>query len=131
MGTHLGGLSSSLGPDCLPWGQWAQAAPKDQLCLQRKDHEAALWLYLTRPRPGPSGRPYYLEVAMHPLPFPLGPSKPWAEQLGRGQHPCWTWEGRSQVPLPELGLFASQTPAFRNPQGLPVMATGELGKPVP
>lgn len=30
----LVGLSSSLSPgyQCLPWGQWAQAAPKDQLC---------------------------------------------------------------------------------------------------
>lgn len=30
----LVGLLSSLGPDCqcLPWGQWVQAAPKDQLC---------------------------------------------------------------------------------------------------
>lgn len=29
----LVGLSSSLGPGCqgLPWGQWAQAAPKGQL----------------------------------------------------------------------------------------------------
>lgn len=28
----LVGLSSSLGPDCLPWDQWAQAASKYQLC---------------------------------------------------------------------------------------------------
>lgn len=41
MDTHLVGLSSSLGPGCqgLPWGQWAQAAPKGQLYLQGKECE--------------------------------------------------------------------------------------------